>query len=140
MILYAVIDTNVLVSALLKKDSLPGRIVSEALIGAIIPVFDEEIFSEYESVLNRPAFRFDMEEVGRLLRDLRKRAVLVKYGSIEYELPDPQDAVFYAVLMEKRKENDVYLVTGNLRHFPDRPYIVTPREMMDIIEKLNDTN
>jgi hypothetical protein len=47
---------------------------------------------------------------------------------------DAKDVVFYAVLMEKRKDNDAYLVTGNLKHFPLRPYIVTPREMLDILE------
>lgn len=42
------------------------------------------------------------------------------------------DLVFYEVVMEKR-EDDAYLITGNLRHFPVRDYIVTPAEMMDII-------
>lgn len=41
-------------------------------------------------------------------------------------IPDPKDVVFYAVLMEKRREEDAWLVTGNLRHFPMRTYIVTP--------------
>ena len=57
------------------------------------------------------------------------------FNEIEDELPDPKDVVFYAVLMEKRKENDAYLVTGNMKHFPLRTYIVTPREMLEIIEE-----
>ena len=43
------------------------------------------------------------------------------------------DLVFYEVVMEKR-EDDAYLVTGNLRHFPPRNFIVTPAEMMALIE------
>ena len=35
--------------------------------------------------------------------------------------------------MEQRKSEDAYLVTGNIRHFPEKPYIVTPRQMLDII-------
>ena len=66
---------------------------------------------------------------------LKKRAVYSDYGLIEDEIPDPKDVVFYAVLMEKRKEDDAYLVTGNLKHFPMRTYVVTPREMLDIIEE-----
>ena len=31
------------------------------------------------------------------------------------------------------KAEDAYLVTGNIRHFPLEPYIVTPRQMLDII-------
>ncbi len=37
--------------------------------------------------------------------------------------------------MEKRREAEAYLVTGNLRHFPMRTYIVTPREMLDILSE-----
>ena len=47
-------------------------------------------------------------------------------------LVDMDDLVFYEVVMEKR-EDDAYLITGNLRHFPVRDFIVTPAEMMDII-------
>ena len=39
---------------------------------------------------------------------------------------------YYAV-MEKRKKEDAYLVTGNIKHFPDVAYIVTPRQMLDIL-------
>ena len=43
----------------------------------------------------------------------------------------------YEVVMEERKNEDAYLVTGNIKHFPIRPYIVTPREMLDIILEEN---
>ena len=49
------------------------------------------------------------------------------------ELPDPKDRVFYEVVMEGRKTEEAYLVTGNIRHFPEKPYVVTPRQMLDII-------
>ena len=44
------------------------------------------------------------------------------------------DLVFYEVAMEKR-DDDAYLVTGNQKHYPIRDFIVTPAEMMEIIEK-----
>ena len=132
---YAVLDTNVLVSAMLKNGSVPGQVVTEALTGEIIPVLNDDIIAEYEDVLNRPKFRFDKRAVKVFLDELKKRAVYSDYGLIEDEIPDPKDMVFYAVLMEKRKENDAHLVTGNLKHFPMRTYVVTPREMLDIIEE-----
>ncbi|MBQ9157285.1 MAG: hypothetical protein IJ137_10955 [Eubacterium sp.] len=49
-------------------------------------------------------------------------------------LPDPKDVVFYAVTMEARKADDAYLVTGNIKHFPLKPFVVTPREMLTILE------
>ncbi len=89
----------------------------------------------YEDVLSRPKFHFDKRVVKVLLDEFKKRAVYSDYGLIEDEIPDPKDIVFYAVLMGKRKEDDVYLVTGNMKHFPMRTYIVTPGEMLDIIEE-----
>ncbi len=132
---YAIIDTNVIVSAMLKNGSVPGQVAAEALNGDIIPILNDEILAEYEDVLNRPKFRFDKGAVKVFLDELKKRAVYSDYGMIEDEIADPKDVVFYAVLMEKRKEDDAYLVTGNLKHFPVRTYIVTPKEMMDIIEE-----
>ena len=40
------------------------------------------------------------------------------------------DAVFYEVALSKE---DAYLVTGNTKHFPKSPIVVTPAEMLDII-------
>ena len=105
------------------------------MVYLIIPVLNGDILTEYEDVLNRPKFRFDKRAVKILLDELKKRAVYSDYGLIEDEIPDPKDVIFYAVLMEKRKEDDAYLVTGNIKHFPLRTYIVTPRELLDIIEE-----
>ena len=50
------------------------------------------------------------------------------------EILDMDDLVFYEVVIEKR-EDDAYLITGNIRHFPKRDFIVTPAEMMAKNEK-----
>ena len=132
---YAVLDTNVLVSAMLKIGSVPFDVVMEALNGDIIPLLNDEIFMEYEEVLSRPKFKFDGKIVKILIDDFKRRAVHVTADaeSVKNLVSDENDAVFYAVLMEKRKEEEAYLVTGNMRHFPARPYVVTPREMLAII-------
>ena len=44
-----------------------------------------------------------------------------------------KDLPFYEVVMEKRQTDDAYLVTGNQKHFPNRTFIVTPKEMLDIL-------
>ena len=131
---YAVIDTNVLVSALLRNGSVPSLVLTETLKGDIIPILNDEIMAEYTDVLNRPKFSFNKAAVHVLLNELAKRGDYSDYNDIFEEIPDPKDVVFYAVLMEKRKEDDAYLVTGNIKHFPMRTYIVTPREMLDILE------
>lgn len=56
---YAVIDTNVIVSAMIKWNSIPGNILQYALVGYIIPVLNEKIVKEYRTVLMRPKFHYD---------------------------------------------------------------------------------
>ena len=119
---------------MLKAGSVPGLVALEAMSGDIIPVLNDEILAEYEDVLRRPKFRFEERAIRVFLEELKRRAVYVDAVSVEEVLPDEKDVIFYAVLMEKRKE-EAYLVTGNLKHFPVRTYIVTPREMLDIIQE-----
>lgn len=54
----AVIDTNVIVSALLKWDSVPGKVLQAVFEGNVIPVYNEDILNEYRLVLNREKFHF----------------------------------------------------------------------------------
>ena len=52
---------------------------------------------------------------------------------IDIDLPDPKDLVFYEVVMEQRESTQAWMVTGNIKHFPAETFIVTPRQMLDII-------
>ena len=130
---YVVIDTNVLVSAVLKSHSVPGSIVELAFDGPIIPILNEAIEKEDREVLSRPKFHLPEDLIEGIMSTFHKRAIYVDAEHLDVELPDPKDLVFYEVVMEERKEEEAYLVTGNIRHFPNRPFIVTPREMLDII-------
>ena len=130
---FAVIDTNVLVSAAMKPASLPGQVLELVLDGLIIPIFNKAIMKEYRNVLLRPKFAFSEQIVTDILNELADRGICVDAEPLTIDLPDPDDIVFYEVVMEERKEEDAYLVTGNIRHFPRKPFIVTPREMIDII-------
>lgn len=134
---YAVIDTNVLVSAMLKWDSVPGCVLEHSFVGNIIPLLNEQILAEYAEVLNRPKFHFDKEKVKIVLDEMIRRGIFIDAEKQEVELPDPKDAIFYEIVMVKRKKDEAFLVTGNIRHFPTRPFIVTPREMLTILEMEN---
>ena len=134
MKLYAVIDTKVLVSALLRWDSVPGAVLEQALVGRIVPLLSDEIMSEYEEVLRRKKFAFKEEDIQIVTEGIRMRGVFLDPEKVEENLPDPKDVIFYAVTMEARKDSDAFLVTGNIRHFPIKPFVVTPREMLTILE------
>ena len=60
MKIYVVIDTNVLVSAMLavRPDSATVRVLEHLVNGDIVPMFNAEIVAEYREVLRRPRFRF----------------------------------------------------------------------------------
>lgn len=130
---YAVIDTNVLVSAMLKHHSVPGSIIDLAFDGPIIPVLNDAIEKEYREVLSRPKFHLPSDLIEDILSSFHQRGLYVDAEELDIELPDPKDRVFYEVVMEERKEEDAYLVTGNIKHFPEKPYVVTPRQMLNII-------
>ena len=130
---YAVIDTNVLVSAMLKWNSIPGNVMELTFDGSIIPILNEQIVKEYREVLARPKFHFTEKIIRDVLDNIRSRGIYMDAERLDIELPDPKDRIFYEVVMEKRKTEEAYLVTGNIRHFPVKPFVVTPREMIDII-------
>ncbi|MCD7729312.1 MAG: putative toxin-antitoxin system toxin component, PIN family [Clostridia bacterium] len=130
---YAAIDTNVVVSAMLKWNSVPGNVLELVFHGLVIPILNDKILNEYEEVLNRPKFHFTKEIIQPVIDGIKKSAVFVDEKKMEIELPDPKDIVFYEVVMQECEDEDAYLVTGNIKHFPARPYIVTPRQFIDII-------
>lgn len=132
---YAVIDTNVLLSALLSKNEASATVkVLEAVFeGKIIPLYHQDILVEYDEVLHREKFCLHEEAIRTVLDAVRQYGVEVFPQPTGAVLIDMDDLVFYEVAMEKR-DDDAYLVTGNRKHYPFKDFIITPAEMMAIIE------
>ena len=121
MTYYAVIDTNVLVSAMLKWSSVPGNVLELTFSGTVVPVLNEQIIKEYRDVLSRPKFHFIEEIISTVVDEIERLGLFVDAEELDIEMPDPKDRVFYEVVMKERKSDDAYLVTGNLKHFPEKP-------------------
>ena len=134
MIIYAVIDTNVLVSALLAAhtDSPTVLIRDYILEGSIIPLYNEEILMEYKAVLSRPKFGFPSLLVEDLISAIVQTGISSERVETEDSFIDLKDVVFYEVALSHEGS---YLVTGNIKHFPKSPIVVTPAEMLVIMEK-----
>ena len=134
MICYAVIDTNVLVSALLssKDDTATVQVLGKVITGEIIPVYSNVITKEYWEVLSRRKFGFSADLIEYLMSAIEKYGILVDPSFSGITLSDMKDVPFYEVVLEKRDDN-AYLVTGNIKHFPKEPFIVPPRELLDIL-------
>ena len=136
MVYYAVIDTNVFISALLSKrnDSATVKVIDAIFEGRIVPLYHEDIIVEYDEVLHRSKFHFKEETIQMVIKAVKQFGLEVFPQPTGEILVDMDDLVFYEVAMEKR-DDDAYLVTGNQKHYPIRDFIVTPAEMMEIIEK-----
>lgn len=130
---YAAIDTNVLVSAFLKENSIPDEVLKLALDGPIIPLLSIEILEEYEEVLLRNKFSFDKEIIEMFLNEISKRGIFLDRTKVNEPFIDVNDLVFYEIVMSGRNSTNAYLITGNTKHFPKETFIVTPREMLDIV-------
>ena len=134
--IYAVIDTNVFISALLSKneDSATVKVFNAIANEIITPLYHKDILEEYYDVLHRKKFRFSEEKIRNVLN------LVVKYGVEIFPKPtgeiliDMDDLIFYEVAMETRDDGS-YLVTGNQKHYPIKNFIVTPAEMVEIIAK-----
>jgi uncharacterized protein len=125
--LRAVYDTNVIVSGVLKPESVLSSLVALAMDGRVRLCLSPPILAEYTEVLRRPKFRLEQAAVTRFLAELSRAALLVHPAELLAIAPDEADNRF----LECAQESDAdYLVTGNLRHFPHpafgRTHILTP--------------
>ena len=129
---YAVIDTNVFVSALLTQNSQSATVKVLRLITEekITPMYNEEILKEYSDVLYREKFGIDVNKVKELLDAIQSRGLNCERKPAICLMPDPDDVVFYEVSLSRE---DAYLVTGNLKHFPKNGRIVSPADMVQIV-------
>jgi putative PIN family toxin of toxin-antitoxin system len=139
--LKLVIDTNVVISALLKPESNPALIMSLILRGDCRLCVTEKIFSEYEEVLGRSKFKkLDQPSVRELLATLRNRALwVVPKVRIDGVAKHPDDNAFLECALESKAN---FLITGNIYHFPERNFhhtsIVTPGEFVSYVVKVID--
>lgn len=126
-----VVDTNVLVSALYKPESVPARALDAIWRrgedqGTACLLYDARIVDEYRSVLLRPKFRaLDRHRIDELIeRVLSQGADLGGVPAWSGPLPDEGDRVFVEVALAGRVDA---IVTGNLKHYPlDLGFAVLP--------------
>lgn len=133
--IFAVIDTNVIVSALLlsNPESNPLKIVRAIVQERIVPLYNDEILEEYRCVLSRPKFHLDISLIGTVINAIIVDGLsMSRILAADIDFPDPKDIVFYEVTLSRE---NAYLVTGNIRHFPVKSFVVTPAEMVRILEE-----
>jgi len=134
MKIYAVYDTNVLVSAMISKrtDTSVVKALEVLLSNEVTPLYNDEILAEYKEVLLREQFNLPEQMVSKVIGQIEKDGIASERVQSNESFPDPDDVVFYEVALSRE---DSFLVTGNTKHFPKTPIVVTPTEFLKIIGK-----
>ena|ERR1017187_7871981 len=125
-----VLDTNILVSALLQPLGPPARVFRLATSAVVQLCMSGDIFAEYEEVIRRPRFRRSDGVVEGALRTIREKAFWVRPTESTRKCADPDDDVFLECAQAAQAH---YLVTGNIKDFPfpwPQTQIVTPRQFL----------
>ena len=132
MKVFAVYDTNILVSALISKRSDTAVVLAlETLLsGEVTPLYNDEIIAEYKEVLHREQFKLPAQMVDGIIRRIQENGISSQRVHSDESFPDADDVVFYEVALSRE---DSFLVTGNTKHFPKTPIVVTPLEFLKII-------
>lgn len=136
MKIYAVIDTNVIVSALLSHydDAATVQTIKRVISGDIVPIYNDDIINEYLTVLHRSKFNFSESLITETIKVIIDFGISTERLESSIVLPDPKDLVFYEVALSV---DDSFLVTGNIKHFPKKPFIVTPAELLRIMNEIS---
>ncbi|OGW17240.1 MAG: putative toxin-antitoxin system toxin component, PIN family [Nitrospinae bacterium RIFCSPLOWO2_12_FULL_45_22] len=135
--LKVVYDTNLIVSAALKKESLPALLLSLALEDKVRLFISPALIKEYEEVLKRPRFKLGHNEIMELIEEINQKATIVKpTKKLDIITEDEADNRILECALKAKAD---FIITGNKKHFRFERFkgirIITPKEFMDEIGK-----
>jgi putative PIN family toxin of toxin-antitoxin system len=129
-----VLDTNVLVSALISPLGNEALVLDAVQNGWIVPCLTREIVEEYAEVLARPRFSFARKEIDGLLGLLELKGMLFEPLPAPGTSSDPGDECFIECALQGNAD---FIVTGNKRHFPAESCapakVVSARELLELL-------
>ena len=128
--IYAVIDTNVIVSSLLTRnhDSATARVMNAVYEGKVMPLVCGEILGDYEEVLHRAQLKLDPAKCDYILSLIRDQAEPMHPVHTDASMPDEDDRIFFEIALAGQDVFDSHLVTGNLKDYPKADFVVSPSE------------
>jgi predicted nucleic acid-binding protein len=131
-----VLDTYVVVSAVLSEGGPCARLLDMLVGGAFQLRADDRLLGEYDAVLRRPELRIAPADADIVMELIRRVALPVVAAPLPVGLPDPDDLPF----LEVAAAAGAVLVTGNARHFPRRACksvtVVSPKECLELLRRL----
>ena len=127
-----IIDTNIIVSVLLTKNSESStyKVLELVFNKTIKPFISPKIFSEYKEVLSREKFALNQKLVIEFLNEYKKLSKMINPISSDIKLIDEKDRPFYDLFISQN--NNTFLITGNIKHFPKNDYILTAKDFLNL--------
>jgi putative PIN family toxin of toxin-antitoxin system len=121
-----VIDTNVLISAMLSPTGFPSQTWGKVISGECTLYYSYGMYEEYLDVLSRPKFSISEDEREAVLSFINRYGVEIFPARSNVAFTDEYDRIFY----DTAKEVNAILVTGNIRHYPNEPWVMTPADFV----------
>ena len=133
--IYAVIDTNVIVASLLTKhhDSATARVMDAVFSGKVIPLLNDEIIAEYRDVLHRKRLGLNPEKCDFIISLIADIGMMLNRISTNASMVDEKDRVFYEIALAGLDMGNSKLVTGNIKHYPPIDFVVTPAQFCEMM-------
>ena len=130
--IYVVIDTNVFVSASLTPQSQSATVktINHMMANDITVLYNQEILDEYIEVLSREKFHIPQKKIRHIIDFIKEFGISSDRKDFADIMPDEDDRVFYEVTLSRE---DSFLVTGNLKHFPREPRVITPAQLIEML-------
>ena len=125
--LKVVLDTNVIVSALMSPLGNPAKILELFFDEKLHAYYSGDILAEYEDVLSRPALKIEPQKKRVFFEVIREIGILTEPTASTMKLPDESDRVFY----DTAKTSGSILITGNIKHYPLEKFIITPSQFLE---------
>lgn len=128
-----IIDTNVIVSALLTKntDSATFKVMKLFFDNEIVLYYSKQIMNEYLEVLSREKFKFNSDLIESIKAAIEKFGIEITPKNRDKLMIDVKDKPFYEIVMDEQIDA-AKLITGNIKHFPIQTNIMTPAQFMEI--------
>jgi putative PIN family toxin of toxin-antitoxin system len=125
-----VIDTNIIISAIISPHGNPAKVLRLALDSNIHPFCCTQILSEYDEVLCRPKFNHNPEYKELIFIRIKETWTFIEPITSDIPMLDETDRPFY----DTARNTGAILITGNKKHYPDESFIMTPSDFMVLFE------
>jgi putative PIN family toxin of toxin-antitoxin system len=133
MKLRVVLDTNVVVSALLKPQALEDQVLRLALAGELLLCISPDIMAEYARVLAKPKFKFQAHEIAIVLEQLQTAGSLFRpKRTLNISDHEPDNRFYECAELAQA----AFLVTGNFKHFKKdhkNTKIISARKLLSLV-------